>query len=299
MSAKSTLFISTAAAVLLLNGKAHATEGGGSVYPLGAENYTCCALPPAGVYGLVWGQHYSADQVRNHQGQVVSSEAFKVDAKAIVPRIIWVTDQEFWGASVALHAILPLVDLDVTVAPGVSDSKSGIGDLTLGAALGWHHSAKWHSLLALDLYAPTGAYDADDIANIGRNHWAVQPVAGLSYIQPEGLNADLKVMWTYNFENDDTGYKGGHELIMDYSLGWAVNERWTLGAGGYLYKQLTDDRQNGQTLNDRKGQAVAFGPSIRYQGKDGWFLTAKYQVESQVENRADGEAFWLKAVFPL
>jgi hypothetical protein len=62
--------------------------------------------------------------------------------------------------------------------------------------LGWHHSDKLHSVLALDVYAPTGRFDKNDVTNIGRNYWAVQPVFGVSRIDPNGLNADAKVMWT-------------------------------------------------------------------------------------------------------
>ena len=38
-----------AAALLAAAGVACATEGGGSIYPLGTENYGCCALPPPGL----------------------------------------------------------------------------------------------------------------------------------------------------------------------------------------------------------------------------------------------------------
>lgn len=287
------------ASAMLASTSTFATEGGGSIYPVGAENYVCCALPPPGLYGMVWGQHYTADKVRGNSGEVVTPDTFEVTANAIVPRVVWVTPYQLGNASVALHAILPLVDLDVDIVPGVSDSKQGLGDMTLGMALGWHFSDKLHTLLALDIYAPTGAYDKNDIANIGRNHWAVQPVAGVSYINPNGFNGDIKTMWTYNFENSDTDYQDGQELTIDYDAGWGLGNGWTVGVGGYIYKQFTDDEQNGSDISGNRGQAFAIGPSVKYDSGKGWFVDAKYSAEMKVRNRADGEAFWVKAVFPF
>jgi hypothetical protein len=278
---------------------ANATEGGGSIYPVGAENYVCCALPPPGFYGVVWGQHYTADKVRSNDGQVVTPPTFKVTANAIVPRFVWVTPYEPFGASLALHTIIPLVDLDVNITPGVSDSKSGIGDITLGAALGWHHSDQLHTLLAFDLFAPTGQYNRDDIANIGRNHWAAQWVAGVSFIDPTGLNADVKAMYTYNLENSATDYTSGQELIIDYDIGLGLGNGWTFGVGGYAYQQVSDDKQAGQAVSDNRGRSLAIGPSVKYDSGKGWFVTGKYQIETHVKNRADGEAFWIKTVFPF
>jgi len=278
-------------------GLAHATEGGGSVYPLGSENFTCCALPPPGLYGIVYGQGYSADKVRGNDGQVVTPATFKVRATAVAPRLVWVTPTQIAGAAVAgLHAILPVVDLKVTIDPSTSQSKSGIGDLVFGPFLGWHHSEKLHTVAGLDFFAPTGRYKLGDLANIGRNYWAIQPVLGVSYIDPKGINADAKAMWTYNLENKDSHYKSGQELIIDYALGWGVGSGWTLGVGGYLYHQLNDDTFNGATVANNRGRALAIGPSVRYDSGKGWFLTAKYEMEQNVRNRADGAAFWLKAV---
>ncbi len=277
-----------------------ATEGGTSSYPVGAENYTCCALPPPGTYGMVWYQNYSADTVRDNDGNDVSpSSDFQVTANAVVPRIVWVTDKTFQGASVALHYIQPLVDLDVTVMDGVEDATTGLGDGTLGLALGWHHSPSLHTVAALDIIVPTGTYDKDEIANPGRNHFAIQPVYGVSKINPDGLNYDLKGMWTYNLENNATGYQDGQELIFDYALGWGLGNGWTAGVGGYLYKQMTDDCLDGDTVADAKGQALAFGPSVKYDSGKGWFATFKYQMETNVKNRAEGNALWVKTVFPL
>jgi len=278
---------------------AHATEGGGSVYPVGSENYTCCALPPPGLYGTIYGQSLTADSVKGNDGQVVTPPSFKVTANVIAPRLIWVTPAQLAGGSIGVHTIVPLVNLDVRVAPGVSQSKTGLGDIVFGPFIGWHHSENLHSVVAIDIFAPTGGYNKKDIANIGRNYWAAQAIYGVSWIDPRGLNADAKMMYTFNQTNRDTNYKSGQELIVDYSIGWGFNNGLTAGVGGYLYQQITDDKQNGVTIANNKGRAIAIGPSFKYDSGKGWFVTAKYQIDTQVRNRADAKSFWLKLVFPL
>lgn len=282
---------------LAVSAAAVATEGGGSVYPVGAENFSCCALPPPGLYGMVWTQAYSAERVRGNRGEVTTPDNFRIAANAIVPRLVWVTPLNVAGGALTWHAILPLVDLDVRHAPPGSQRKSGIGDLVFGPALGWHHDRNLHSVLALDIYAPIGSYDKNDVANIGRNYWAIQPVVGVSYIDPRGLNADLKAMWTYNLRNEATRYTSGQEVIVDYALGWGLGAGWTLGVGGYAYQQVSKDSSDGASVANNKGRVLAIGPSARYDSGKGWLVTAKYQTETNVRNRADGGTFWVKAVF--
>ncbi|MFD1243769.1 SphA family protein [Paralysiella testudinis] len=277
---------------------AWAAEGGASIYPHGVENFMAGALPPPGVYGMLYGNHYRAGRLNNADGDNAHVPDFRLRANVLAPRLIWVTPQKVLGGDLALHAIVPLVDLNVRAA-GQSQHKTGIGDITVGAALGYHHSEKLHSIAALDVYLPTGAYDKKDLANIGHNHSAIEPVYAISYIQPKGLNADAKFGYIINQRNKDTDYRSGDELHADYSVGWAFGNGWTAGAGGYWMQQTSADQQNGERLPNSKGSAFALGPSVKYDSGKGWFVTAKWQKEWQAKNRPQGNAVWVKAVMPL
>lgn len=276
---------------------AAATEGGGSMYPMGAENFMSGAIPPPGFYGMLYGQRYSADALRGNDGRKLPMD-FKVRANVIAPRLVWVTDKTVWGGSLAFHSIVPLVDLRVSIN-GDSQRKRGVGDILFGPALGFHYSDKLHVAYGIDFVAPTGRFDRDDLANIGRNYWAAQPLIAVSYVDPAGLNFDIKTMYDFNSRNRDTDYKSGQELHADFAVGWGLGNGWVLGVGGYAYRQTTNDELRGETVKDNKGRAFAFGPNIKYSNPKGWFLTAKWEKESSVRNRAEGEAFWLKLVAPL
>jgi len=274
-----------------------ATEGGGSMYPMGAENYLSGAMPPPGLYGTVYAQHYRADRLRGNDGRQLPVD-FRLRADVIAPRVVWVTEQKVLGGSLAFHAIAPLVELKVSL-DGASQRKRELGDITFGPGLGYHYSEKMYAAYGIDFFAPTGRFDRDDLVNIGRNYWTVQPVAAFSYVDPNGLNIDIKTMYDFNLRNRETDYRSGQELHADYAIGWGLRNGWVLGVGGYVYRQTTDDDVRGERVEDNKGRAFAIGPSIKYSSQQGWFVTAKWQQERAVRNRAEGDAYWLKLVFPF
>lgn len=281
-----------------LIGSANATEGGGTLYPNGADNFAAGAMPPPGTYGMLFLNHFSADRVNDADGNNLNVPGFKVTANAVVPRFIWVTNTRALGGDLSWHAIVPFVNLKVSIA-GNSQTKTGIGDITTGPGIGYHHSAKLHSLLGVDFYLPTGGYDKNDQANIGRNHWAIEPLYILSHIDPGGFNGDVKAGYIFNARNKDTDFRSGQEFHFDYAAGWGLGNGWTVGVGGYYYQQMTSDRLAGSAVPNSKGKTFAVGPSVKYDSGKGWFATLKWQKETMSENRAQGNALWLKAVFPL
>ena len=280
---------------------AYATEGGGSIYPNGVENFLLGAMPPPGFYPLVYGTKYRATELRDDRGNDIAAAigGFKADVVGVIPRFIWVTEQRVFGGQLAVHAIVPLLNVDVRVGQN-QNRNTGIGDINLAAALGYHVSPALHYVVALEANAPTGHYDRKDVASIGRNHWNIEPLIAISYIQSKGLNADLKFMYDFNFRNKDTAYKSGQELHADYALGWGLGNGWVAGVSGYLYRQITDDKVAGIAVaGGNRGRAFAIGPSLRYQNDKGWMITAKYERQYEVRNRASGGAFWIKTLIPM
>lgn len=277
---------------------AQAGEGGGSSYNGGVENFLAGAAPPPGFYVLSYGNVYRANTLKDGKGNDVPLPEFKVEANAVATRFVWSTPTSVAGGNVMLHAIVPLVDLKVQV-PGLSQHKTGIGDITFGPGLAIHHSPQLHSVVGLDFVAPVGNYNKNNIANIGRNYWSMQPIYTVSYINPAGFNGDFKLTGNFNQRNKDTNYKSGTEVYLDYSAGWGLGNGWVLGVGGYAMRQLTNDKQAGASLPDSKGAAFAIGPSLKYDNGKGWFITAKLQREMSVKNRPEGNAVMIKTIIPF
>ena len=288
------------AAALALATPAAATEGGGGHYPNGAEDFMVGALPPPGTYFINYLSWYSADSFRDDSGDKLFDD-FDLDVVANTLRLVHVTDYKFLGANWAVHAFLPLVNVDVSrrIAPPFdreSDSRFGLGDIIIDPfILGWH-GKNWHLITGLDIYVPTGAYDKNDLANIGRNYWTFEPVVAFTYLSNGGFEVSAKLMYDFNTENNDTNYQSGQEFHMDYTLGYHTGP-WSLGIGGYYYQQTTDDELNGRAFLDGfRGRALAIGPQVRYDYQNMAF-TLKYQAETNVENRPDGNSLWFKFLY--
>ncbi|MFG6432989.1 SphA family protein [Roseateles sp. LYH14W] len=279
-------------------GLAQATEGGGSAYPRGVENYLAGAVPPPGLYWLGYGNVYSADRLNDKDGNEIPIPGFKVQAGALVLRPVWSTTYQALGGNIVFHSVIPLVDLKVNAA-GNSQHKTGIGDVTVGIGLATHYSPQFHTALGLDLVLPTGGYGKDDLANIGRNYATWQPLYALSWTDAKGFNGDLKFTFNLNQRNKDTDYRSGNELFIDYAAGWGLGNGWTVGVGGHAWQQLGNDKSAGATLADSKVRAFSIGPSIKYDNGAGWFITAKLQKETAVRNSTQGTAFWLKTLIPF
>lgn len=275
---------------------AQATEGGGGIYPNGNENFLVGAMPPPGTYVLEYFGHDHLTTLRDNSGNKIDVP-FDVKATYLSTRIVRVTDTKIFGGQLAWHVIFPLVNLDVNVA-GNSQSKFGLGDIVFGPGLGYHDD-KLHYVFALDINAPTGSYDKNNLANLSRHYWNLEPLIAISYLQPSGVNADIKFHYDINAENSATKYKSGQEFHFDYALGWGFGNGWVAGVGGYVYQQITADKQNGVTVADNKGQAMGFGPSIKYDNGKGFFITAKWQQDFNVKNRAEGTGLKIKFSIPF
>jgi len=283
--------------VAINSGTAFATEGGGSIYPNGGENYLVSDMPPPGVHVLEYLSGYNANRLNDNNGNQVPIN-FNLNVTAAATRLIWVTDQTVFGGQLAFHAIAPLVNVGVSVN-GAGQTKSGLGDMTFGPGLGYHISENLHYIVAVDINAPTGGYNKNDMINLGRNYWNAEPLTAVTYTQPNGINADLKVMYDFNGRNNATDYRSGQELHADYALGWGFSQHLVAGIGGYIYQQMTNDTSGGTTVQNNLGRTMAIGPSLKYDNGKGWFVTLKYEKEFDVVNRPEGSGWWVKMKIPM
>jgi hypothetical protein len=213
------------------------------------------------------------------------------------------SDKQFLGGQFGAYGILTLMNASANTSIG-SKTKSGLGDITVGPLLAWHFSKNLHVAAAFDITAPTGAYNKNDIINLGRNYWTFEPIVGVTYLSDNGIELTTKFMYDFNTENTATKYTSGQEFHIDYAAGYQIGS-WKLGGQGYFYKQVSNDHglMNGvvpASANDgNKGQVFGIGPIVKYDFKSGGFIELKYTKEMMVENRPEGDKFICKLVLPF
>lgn len=285
-----------------------ATEGGGGAYPNGAEGFMAGAVPPPGFYYLNYLTNYSADALMDNDGNKVGD--FKLNATANVSRVIYTSPYTIFGGYWGAQILVPIVTLDarLSINPGpgriFDDSDTGLGDIVIDPFLVSWHSKNWHQAIGMDIILPTGSYNKNNPVNVGRNYYTFEPLYAITYISDSGWEASSKFMYDFNTRNDDTKYKSGQEFHFDYTVAKHINKDWTVGIGGYYYKQTTDDELNGRSTNvpgqgkGNRGQVFAVGPQVQYNYGKLSFI-GKYHIETNVKNRPKGNKAWFKLIYPL
>lgn len=279
-----------------LTGPAFATEGGGGAYPNGAEDFMMGALPPPGTYFKNYLTYYTASKLKDNDGNDLVSN-FDLKVVADVFRFIHVTHYKVLGASWAVQALIPLVYQDVELGGG-RDNRSGLGDIIVDPiVLGWH-SRNFHVTAGLDIYIPSGSYDKNRLANIGRNYWTFEPIVAFTYLSDGGVELSAKLMYDINTENSDTKYRSGQEFHADYAVGYHISKALAVGLGGYYYNQTTGDEINGAKVGSGgfKGRVFSIGPAVQY-GYRNMGFTLKWQPEFEARNKPEGNKFWFNFVY--
>jgi len=312
---------------------AQAVEGGSGVYALGFTGPQGGFIPDPGTYLGYNCYYYRGDATADvsASGQVpIPGTGFELPAQlngsvkakahsfAHILTVTHVFKKEVLGGHAGLSIWTPYADTDLTltgqgvltltgplggthnipVSGSTKPSEIGFGDITVIGMLGWHRGFM-HYLATLDVYAPTGSYDKNRIVNIGRNHWAIEPMMGVTYLNEKmGLELSAVAGITFNYENSDTDYKSGDEFHVDLAVLQHFSDRFHLGLVGYVYDQLNGDSGSGAP-EDFKGEVYAWGPAIGgtipLWRNSNLFVKGRYYKEFGAENRLEGDAFLLSA----
>jgi len=317
------------ALTILVPLSAQAEEGGSGHYAPGAAASFIDTLP--GKPGLAIANFFnfydgsaSGSRQRSLGGFIVTATG-GVDATAYADTVValYQTPLKLLGGNYAAGIAIPFVwmkvkakgEVTLTRAVGpytititrtreVSDKASGIGDILFYPfMLGWtglKGDLKYD--VRLGVYAPTGDFDEDDLANVGKNYWTFEPEISLSYISSKiGLELSGFAGFDFNTENHKTDYQTGTQFHLDLTaaehlplFGGFIG----VGANFFYYQQISGDSGDGATLlGDFKGRTVGIGPVLSYitklWGKD-LVAELKWLPEIEVKNRLEGDYIWFK-----
>lgn len=289
---------------------AYGTEGGGTSKALGVDTVMAGAMPPPGLRLTTFLAYYEANKTLDSEGNGrsgLSNFELKVEALTLRFQYVW-PGAELWGANVETRLgasvyVKSTVRFDVQTPAGAlrrQGSVQGGGDMLFAPALlGWH-SERLHQTTGLQLFLPTGSFSPTQLANAGRGYLAIGLVYAATWYPWDSTEFRVSSNYLHNYRNPDTKYRSGRELSVDYGIGHFFSPTVQAGVSGYLYKQVSDDSQNGQTIvGGNRGQAFAIGPFLRYWPNNDWGITFKWQPETGVKNRASGNRVFLQFALKL
>lgn len=306
-STRVTALLAALAINLLPSGAARAVEGGAPITPFGVNDFGAGILPPPSDLPAIGirATSYHANQLRDGQGRHAPIGA-DLTVTSVGVALIKMTRTTFWGANYGYGAVLPVLDmkLDLTIPTPAgplrqAGSRRAQGDVQLiPAALQWTAPGLFQ-YAAVMVQAPTGAYDAARLVNPGTNHWTVSPTYAFTHIGRGGFEVSSSMQVNFSTRNRDNGYRSGAEWQQEFAVGQHVGD-FTVGLGGYVYRQIGGDRVHGVGVGNRAGVA-ALGPAVSFfrpgSGLPNIWLHAYKEFNGR--NRSQGTQIALRAAFVL
>lgn len=279
---------------LLCSAPALAKEGADQ-YPNGVAGYAAGQLPPPGTYLLNYLGYYSG-KVQDPDGNEVQigGEPIEIDLWYEVPRLVHVSNKAALGGNVFFHALLPILKVEGSLGNILDDDVSGIGDLNAGIGLTWHKEQA-HYAIGIDVYAPTGSFEASRPFNPGANYWSFEPVIAATWLSPDGWEASAKAMLNIKLENSDTDYQSGNEIKIDYHVGKRT-EKFDIGIGGYYVNQISEDEATGLALPGTDGMTFAAGPQVKFNIGPAP-VVVNWQKELSSKSRTRGSKFLIQIAY--
>ena len=309
------LALSIIAAMAILGSvPVYAEEGGGGHYMPGANASFVDALP--GKPGLAIANffaYYNASANVSKLGGLVTAG---IDATAYADTVIalYRTDMTLLGGYYVAGVAVPYVWMTVkgsaqltgpgggTVTRTVRDTANGFGDITVYPfMLGWV-TGDLKTDLRLGVYAPTGDYETNRLANVGRNYWTFEPAVSVSWFSSKfGTEITAFAGLDFSTRNDATDYQSGDVFHVDGTVAQHLPLGKLgvigLGANAFYYQQVTPDSGVGAKLGDFKGRTIGIGPVVSFitkVGKCDVVAEVKWLPELDVAKRIKGDIVWAK-----
>lgn len=288
---------------------ARAVEGGlGRPISGAAINPYAGLIPPAPGFAVSVGEAYYDGSIGG--GTTVPTGSLltlgidtKVSFTPITLLYIWPKTGKQWNFASAISFPITWLEAEATVTVGprtglVKDDNFGLFDLAIvPITASYHISQTDHLAFSLTVWAPTGEYDPDRLANLGLNNWTFIPGVAYTKIFPKA-EVEVSALWAMQFytENPDTDYENG--IISDLEA--TVIKRFKNGLGigviGSWIEQITDDEgtTTADRLNGFRGRAFGAGPIATFStkvGKNDLQFNARYIREFDNRRRFEGDLF--------
>jgi hypothetical protein len=245
----------------------------------------------------------------------------RITTYALVNQLTYFLPVTFFDGAVrpGIDAILPLVLFDSSFGmPGaaLTDNGIGFGDLTVGPVFQFSpimvegHPIFSHRL-GLDVILPIGAYDPSKNLNQSSNFVSLNPNWAATMMLAKGLEVSVRLNYLFNLSNDRPtnppigpmgmplaveSAQAGQAIWLNFAASYEIVRSLHVGANGYYFKQLTEDKYrladgtevNGDQVGQGKAQVLGIGPGALWDpdADHGNQLFANLYFQTLVEARA-------------
>lgn len=305
------------AAIFGASNAAFAVEGGTGAYLPGSRDTMAGIAPPPGSYFTLDVFHLnSAAPFLPINGVVLD----QVTSSATVTKLNFTQSfqSQLWGGQPYVTVTIPYVNGSLSFAGelkngysgGFTDDQSGLGDLTITPALGYHDGNN-HWVYAMSVFVPTGYYEPAvikprqrqaDVLSFGKNRWAITPtIAYTNFNMKTGVELSGSAGITFSQKNPSTDYQTAPEILIEFAAMQHLKSGFALGVTGYVYQQTGDDSGSGADAvrnltgaDSLQASMQGFGPIVSYNTKMGdtaVSMKLKYLQEVNAKRRFESDVW--------
>ncbi|MDO8252537.1 MAG: transporter [Rhodoferax sp.] len=227
----------------------------GGHYVPGVEGIQGASVPPPGTYYLGYLVDYNIEQFRapvssndlpgHNTGTVV----------ALANRLVWISNNKFLGADFGMETIVPVLGTSLTInAAGISESKTGLGDVYLGPlVLGWH-GARWDAVAAAGLWLDNASSSTP--ASPGKGYKSVMLTGGATYYFDAAKTISGSALMRFETNSEKSGgFKPGNQVSLEWGFAKVIGPV-QVGVVGYDQVQLSDDSGPGASSDRSSRHAI-------------------------------------------
>lgn len=214
------------------------------------------------IYRLI---DFSANTARDRNGDALPIPGLRIGARANALAVAF-TGKPHGAPYLTAVASLPLgaVSFDSDVPP-VALENVGLADMFFAALrVGWR-MPRYDVVTSYGFYVPTGKFDPEDAASVGRGYWINQlSLGGAVYFDStRNPRASVLISYEHNQPRRRTGGRRGGLLNVQGGAGTTVFKNVTAGFAGYALWQVSDDRGAlPPELTGARTRAYGLGPEI-------------------------------------
>jgi hypothetical protein len=214
----------------------------------------------SGFFYLQYNVFYSASSFKDGQGKDAVTGQTDVAAFGMDHFLLWQTGKKFLGAkygvlvrpSFGRGTVNAAVNAQGRPPEQFNQSQWGFGDLLVRPIfLGWH-GEQWEATAHYSFIAPVGRYRTGSAVNNGLGMWSHQFISSGFYYPSKGRKTTLRGL-------DDIP---GEHFALEYGVSHFFHPRFELGAAGFYFKQVGDDRGRDAVNPTLRNRINGIGPQV-------------------------------------
>jgi len=280
---------------------------------LGMTSFVDGAVPAgSGWYAQSYVQNYSANSIRDAQGNKIPLPKSDVDYISVAQQLSYVPEKTIAGGHIGLNMLVPVlahIDVDDGLNHQAIKAQRGMADLVVGTFIQFdpimgESGPKFAHRFEFQVNLPTGKYDRNKDINPGANAVSFDPYWAATYWIDPKWTVSGRFHYLYSLKNNDPNYtygnaknlQAGQALHANFETSYAFSPHLRLGLNGYWLKQITETKVDGAKLKDSKEQVWAIGPGAMYSFDQHDHLAANLYFEQNAENRPQGTNLVLRYI---